>query len=166
MRSGVPLADVVHRRGLAQQRREGVRLAEPQCQSLGQEGDAHDVDAGLVVAVVGGQREAHQHVVVRARDLLQRLVALLDHLAEVVEQALHLRQRRRAELHRLGGRHAGSSIVLSSCSGLNGLSRYASAPAARPFSMSWLWPRALSRMMRVAANAGSARSRRQASSPS
>jgi hypothetical protein len=96
------------------------------------------VHAGVVVAVLGGARQAQQRVVVRARHFLQRLVALAVHAAEVEHHALHLRCGGIAEAVRLGHRalveqrrqgvetHAAtvsSSTSASSCIGLKGLTR-------------------------------------------
>ena len=84
-----------HRNRLGARISLGVRTLDlfttcRQGQRLGQEADANDVDAGVVVLEVGRQRKPEQGVMVGIHHLLQRLVALAVHLPEVVDQALHL----------------------------------------------------------------------------
>ncbi len=104
----------------------------------GQVADAHHVHAGVVVAEVRSPGQLQQHLLVGPRDLAQGLVALVVHLAQVHDDALHLRRGGRIEAVRgiairsqardspVNNRHAGAqswAMQLMSCSGLKGLTR-------------------------------------------
>jgi hypothetical protein len=66
-------------------------FTDRQRQRLGQETHAHDVRTGVAVAEFGRQGQPEQRFVVGLRDLLQRLVALAVHAAQVLHQSFHLR---------------------------------------------------------------------------
>ncbi|MNV42983.1 hypothetical protein D3C71_1346860 [compost metagenome] len=88
----------MHGGRLAQHQRIVLGLAQEKRQGLGQESDAHDVDACVIVFVFRRHGQQKQCLMVGAGHFLQRLVAFLVHAPQIEDDLLHLVGRRRAEL--------------------------------------------------------------------